>query len=52
MGWGGWPPPIFGRTKASAFSTSPQSRLASIVFDGVLRPPQLVGTPDDVLVSL
>ena len=34
--------PIFGATKTSAFSTSAQSRFASVVLDGVLGPPRLV----------
>ena len=52
MGWGVWAPPIFVATKASALSTNAKSRFVSIVLDGVLKPPHIVGTPDDVLVSL
>ena len=31
-------PPIFGTMKTNAFSTNVQSRFASVVVDGVLRP--------------
>ena len=34
-------PPVFGTKKKSAFSTNAQSRFASVVLDGVLRPPRL-----------
>ena len=35
------PPQIFGTTKTSAFSTNAQSRIASVVLDGVLGPLRL-----------
>ena len=44
MGWprGAWqPPPIFGTTKTSEFSTNTKSRLVSVVLYGVLGPPRL-----------